>query len=63
MVTFEAERLGDLKVKWRSKPRAITAFPYAGRTSAVTIGPAGEWIEVIERNPNSSANSPSLTEE
>ena len=51
MVTFTAERLDDLKVKWRNKPSAITALPYNGRTAAVTVGPAGEWIEVIETPP------------
>lgn len=48
MVTFTADRLDALKVDWRSKPRSLTAFPYGGRTAAVTVGPAGEWIEVIE---------------
>jgi catechol 2,3-dioxygenase-like lactoylglutathione lyase family enzyme len=48
MVTFTAERLDSLKVSWRSKPRAIKAFPYGGRVTGVTVGPAGEWIEVIE---------------
>jgi hypothetical protein len=48
MVSFTSDRLASLNVKWRSRPRAIQAFPYAGRRAAVTIGPAGEWIEVIE---------------
>lgn len=48
MVTFTAPRLDDLEVTWRAKPRAIGLKPYGGRTAAVTVGPAGEWIEVIE---------------
>lgn len=65
MVTFTAERLDDLKVKWRSKPRAIAAFPYAGRASAVTVGPAGEWIELIETPPVSGpgARVPAASDE
>lgn len=48
MVTFTTERLADLKVPWRSAPRPIAGRPYDGRRVAVTVGPAGEWIEVIE---------------
>lgn len=49
MVTFEfAGELDDLDVEWRSKPRAIAAFPYDGRDVGVTIGAAGEWIELVE---------------
>jgi len=49
MVSFTAERLSDIRAKWRSKPRALKASPYGGRRAAVTVGPAGEWIEVIEQ--------------
>lgn len=48
MVSFNADRLEGIAVSWRSPPRPISAPPYAGRTMAVTAGPAGEWIEVIE---------------
>jgi catechol 2,3-dioxygenase-like lactoylglutathione lyase family enzyme len=48
MVTFTADSLDSLKLDWRRKPRALRAAPYAGRRAAVTVGPAGEWIEVIE---------------
>lgn len=48
MVTFTAERLGDLDVEWRSRPRKLSMSPYAGRRAGVTTGPAGELIEVIE---------------
>jgi catechol 2,3-dioxygenase-like lactoylglutathione lyase family enzyme len=51
MVSFTAERLADLPVTWRATPRAVAARPYDGRTTAVTVGPAGEWIEVIESPP------------
>jgi hypothetical protein len=48
MVTFTTPRLDDLQLQWRAKPRALQATPYAGRRVGVTVGPAGEWIEVIE---------------
>lgn len=48
MVTFEVEDLGAFDVVWRATPRTLAGLPYQGRRTAVTIGPAGEWIELIE---------------
>ena len=48
MVTFTAPELDDLAVNWRSPPRPLAGQPYRGRMTGVTVGPAGEWIEVIE---------------
>lgn len=48
MVSFTATHLDDLPVAWRSPPRPIHAAPYDGRRAAVTVGPAGEWLEIIE---------------
>jgi hypothetical protein len=48
MVTFTTERIAALPLEWRSPPRAVKGKPYSGRTVAATIGPAGEWLEVIE---------------
>ncbi len=48
MVTFTARELDGLAVTWRSRPRPVAGQPYRGRTTGVTVGPAGEWIEVIE---------------
>lgn len=49
MVTFEYDgELDDLDVQWRTTPREIDAFPYAGREVGVTTGAAGEWIELVE---------------
>jgi hypothetical protein len=50
MVTFEVEDLDAFNVDWRATPRKLGGLPYAGRRTAVTIGPAGEWIELIETN-------------
>ncbi len=58
MVTFTAERLDDLKVDWRSKPRPLKSFPYADRRTGVTVGPAGEWIEVMETPAARDAKAP-----
>ena len=48
MVTFEVEDLDALNVDWRTAPKKLSGPPYNGRRTAVTIGPAGEWIELIE---------------
>jgi catechol 2,3-dioxygenase-like lactoylglutathione lyase family enzyme len=48
MVTFEVDSLDRFDLSWRAEARAVDDFPYAGRRAAVTIGPAGEWIELIE---------------
>lgn len=48
MVSFTSEKLDDLKVQWRARPRVLQAFPYSGRRAGVTVGPGGEWLEIIE---------------
>jgi hypothetical protein len=48
MVTFLAEAPAQLDVQWRTPLRSVKATPYAGHRVGVTIGPAGEWIEVVE---------------
>ncbi|MAF84759.1 MAG: hypothetical protein QGH93_10670 [Gammaproteobacteria bacterium] len=50
MVTFEVEDLDALDVNWRAAPKTLDGLPYGGRRTAVTVGPAGEWIELIETN-------------
>ena len=51
MVSFLAEAPDKLAVKWRKPLRKIAAQPYGGRRVGVTVGPAGEWIEVVEAVP------------
>ena len=48
MVGFTATDLNALDVDWRAPPAAIDAFPYNGRQVGVAVGPAGEWLEIIE---------------
>jgi len=50
MVTFEVENLDAFDVDWRAMPTTLDGLPYDGRRTAVTVGPAGEWIELIETN-------------
>ncbi len=48
MVSFDTDDLDKLDLAWRSPPRSLDDFPYNGRRTAVTVGPAGEWLEIIE---------------
>jgi len=49
MVTFVVERLPeDPSVTWIAEPRTLPQAPYHGRRTAICIGPAGEWIELVE---------------
>lgn len=58
MVTFEVDGdLDDLDVEWRSAPREIEAFPYNGRDVGVTLGAAGEWIELVETDDDGDSDS------
>ena len=47
-VSFTLRSLDEVKLPWRHAPRVIDEWPYAGRRAAVTVGTAGEWIELIE---------------
>jgi hypothetical protein len=48
MVSFTTESLDRPGLRWRAAPRVIGEFPYGGRRVAVTEGPAGEWLELLE---------------
>lgn len=48
MVSFAVDDLDALDVDWRATPVHIADFPYNGRRAGVTVGPAGEWLELIE---------------
>ncbi|MCW5572842.1 MAG: hypothetical protein KIT37_07410 [Steroidobacteraceae bacterium] len=50
MVSFLVDRLpDDPSLSWLAGPRTLPQAPYHGRRTAVCIGPAGEWIELVER--------------
>ena len=48
MVSFEVTDLDAFDIAWRATPKILHERPYDGRRTAVTVGPAGEWIELIE---------------
>ncbi len=49
MVTFIVDRLPeDPSMTWIAEPRTLAQAPYHGRRTAICIGPAGEWIELVE---------------
>lgn len=48
MVSFGVADLDAIPTTWRTAPVRLEEFPYSGQRAAVTVGPAGEWIEVIE---------------
>lgn len=48
MVSFGAPELQGWGLGFRAEPRVLDAPPYNGRRAAVTEGPAGEWLELIE---------------
>lgn len=48
MVTFAVKSFEGVKLPWKVKPRARNEKPYDGRRAGIVIGPAGEWLELIE---------------
>lgn len=48
MVSFIVNSLDSLRVKFVAPPKKINTAPYDGRRVAVTVGPSGEWIELVE---------------
>jgi hypothetical protein len=48
MVSFTSAPLSELNLDYRAAPRSIDLPPYNGRKVAVTEGPAGEWLELID---------------
>lgn len=52
MVGFDTPTLDDFPVTLRAEPASIESFPYNGARVAVAEGPAGEWLELIEKEPN-----------
>ena len=48
MVSFSTNSIDEIKVEWKHEPQSIDTFPYNGSKVGVTVGIAGEWIEIIE---------------
>ncbi len=49
LVSFYVDSLDEIDVDWREPPSVIDVFPYNGRKVGVTVGVAGEWIELVEK--------------
>ncbi len=60
MVSFIVEDLDKVGLDWRATPAALPGTPYNGRRVGVAVGPAGEWLELIEQPaaPASAGDSP-----
>lgn len=52
MVSFLGEVTRKPGFSWRSPPARLQAPPYRGRRAGVVVGPAGEWIEIVEPASN-----------
>jgi hypothetical protein len=48
MVSFTTGSLAQVPVPLRAAPAAVPEFPYNGRRVGVIVGPAQEWLELIE---------------
>ena len=48
MVSFSTTSIDQINVEWKHEPQQIDVFPYNGSKVGVTVGIAGEWIEIIE---------------
>jgi hypothetical protein len=48
MVTFGVSELDGFQLNWRAPPDRIQEFPYNGQLAAAAVGPAGEWVELVE---------------
>jgi len=48
MVSFMTRSLASVEVPLRAPAAALAEFPYDGRQAAVIVGPAQEWLELIE---------------
>ena len=48
MVSFSTNSIDQINVEWKHEPQSIDSFPYNGSKVGVTVGVAGEWIEIIE---------------
>lgn len=49
MVSFLIDDLAATGLEFVSPPQRLAGAPYQGRLAAVATGPAGEWIELIQR--------------
>lgn len=48
MVSFAVKSFDGVALPWKVKPHVRQEMPYGGRRAGIVIGPAGEWIELVE---------------
>ncbi|MEM9533279.1 MAG: VOC family protein, partial [Pseudomonadota bacterium] len=48
MVTFVVDDLAPFRDHWLAEPVALPQAPYNGRRAVTLVGPAGEYIELVE---------------
>ncbi|MBV6416565.1 MAG: hypothetical protein CMLOHMNK_01159 [Steroidobacteraceae bacterium] len=48
MVTFAVKSFEGRKLPWKVKPAVRREPPYDGRRAGMVVGPAGEWVELVE---------------
>ncbi len=48
MVTFAVRNFDGVQLPWKVEPAVRAEAPYNGRRAGLIIGPAGEWIELVE---------------
>lgn len=48
-ITFAVSEIESLVLPWHRSPSELACAPYNGRKMGVVIGPAGEWVELVER--------------
>jgi hypothetical protein len=54
MVSFGVDTFGAARARRRAPPARLAARPYAGREVLVVEGPAGEWLELVRREPDAA---------
>lgn len=48
LVSLAVDSLDPIDAQWIAPPQVHAGSLYGGRRSAMTVGPAGEWLELIE---------------
>lgn len=48
MVSFTTASFDGVKLPWKVPPTVRPEAPYDGRRAGIIVGPAGEWIELVE---------------
>jgi len=54
MVSFYVDSLDDLPLEFRAPPQAVGGPVYGDARTAVAVGAAGEWLELLERKVDRS---------